>query len=185
MGVILCIDPGTRGAGAALYDGPSKTLIGARYIRNPIDGGRRMDAAVALARAVEHWVTVVKMQAPSTVACEVMRSYSADQQKGPQDDLIDVSLVSMACAAIYQPTPKLVTYYPREWKGTLNAETCLERIVERLTKTGEHKRIELVGRLPLERVPHSDSLDHNTLDACGIGLFLLGRFAPMRVFPRE
>lgn len=183
MSFLLAIDPGTRGAGAALFHQPKRELVCATYIRNPIDGGRRMDAALALAKAVERWVSV-GWSAPSTVACEVMRSYSADQQKGPQDDLIDVSLVSMACGAIWQPAPKLVTYYPAEWKGNLNPVTCLKRIVDRLSPV-ERERIMLVGRTPLERVPESDSLDHNTLDACGIGLFLLGRFAPARVFARE
>jgi hypothetical protein len=186
MGYQLSIDPGTRGAGAAIFDTVTRQLHAARYIRNPIDGGRRLDAAIALAEAVFRWAGEEGVLVMRTVACEVMRSYNAGQQKGPQDDLIDVSLVSSACATLgkLRGADKLVTYYPAEWKSNLNPETCLERIIERLSLP-EQGRIQLVGRTPLYDIPGSDSLDHNTLDAIGIGLKLLGRFEPVRSFARE
>lgn len=181
MSHLLCIDPGTKGVGAAVFHLGSCQLQFATYIPGPIKG-RRLDSALALAGAVEHRLAAFDVAA---VACEVMRSYDAQHQKGPQDDLIDVSLVSAAIADRFAGHgTQVITYYPSEWKGNLNPETCLERIVQRLSP-GERAMVKLVGRLPLERVPGSDSLDHNTLDACGIGLYKLGRFAPARVFARE
>ncbi|NOJ83830.1 hypothetical protein [Myxococcus xanthus] len=64
--------------------------------------------------------------------------------------------------------------YPRDWKGSLDADAFIERIKQRID-AAEHLRVEL---------PSYSSLHHNVWDAIGIGLHALGRLAPHRVFPR-
>lgn len=181
---LLTLDPGTRGAGVAVF--VDRDLVGATYVHNPCREGRRLNSAVTLARAVRHWAEVTVNRSIHRIAIEVMRSYEAGQQKGPQDDLIDVSLVSAAVAGTFHDVrPELMsTFYPQEWKGSVKAETFLGRILDRL-ESHEKAAIKLVGRIPLAEVPKSDSLDHNTLDAIGIGLKVLGRLERHRAYARE
>lgn len=181
-GRVLGIDPGVRGCGCAISD-LDGVLAAATYVVNPVRHTSRLDSAVAMAKAVTQWARgCAATQDFECVAIEVPRSYSAGQQKGPQNDLIDVAMVAAACAALMELP--VFTYYPQEWKGTVDPETMLERILKRLSKV-EKDRIELVGRVPLEQVPASDSLDHNTIDACGIVLHALGRMTPVKVYARE
>ncbi len=182
--ITLAIDPGVRGCGAALFE--NEVLCAATYVKNPATGGKRLDSAVRMAEAVARFRSLYfPTEPPLHLVIEVPRSYDAGHQKGPQDDLIDVALVAAAVAGHIQSyCGAVTTYYPQEWKGTVKAETFLARILERLTPS-EAGRIHLVGRTPLHKVPDSDSLDHNTLDAIGIGLKFLGRGERTRVFARD
>lgn len=179
---ILAVDPGVRGCGVALFiDG---FLWAATYVKNPATSGKRLDSSCRMAEATNRFVFVNQPTGGlQHLVIEVPRSYEAGQQKGPQDDLIDVALVAAAIAG-GRPHVPVTTYYPQEWKGSVKAETFLARILERLGP-GEKAAIQLVGRTPLERVPHSDSLDHNTLDSIGIGLKFLDRMERTRVYARD
>ncbi len=179
---LLSMDPGTRGCGVALFNSIGR-LHAATYLPNRMTVGRRLDSCITMAKDVFLWASQRGAGAES-VACEVPRSYNAGNQKGPQDDLIDLAMVSAAVAGMFHYS-KVLTYYPQEWKGSVKAETFLRRIISRLDE-GEKAVIELVmARKALDDVPDSDSLDHNTLDAIGIGLHYLGRMAPVRQYARD
>jgi len=69
----------------------------------------------------------------------------------------------------------VTTYYPRDWKGTADAdEVVIPLIQSRITEI-ERSRVQLP----------SASLAHNVWDGVGVGLKLLGRLEPRRVFHRE
>ncbi len=104
---------------------------------------------------------------------EVPRSYDAGQQKGPQNDLIDLALVCAAIAGKVGGDTEVVTYYPQEWKGSIKADTFTERILEALSNE-EKQRIQRTG-----------ALDHNTIDAVGLGLKYLGRLERTRKYARD
>lgn len=180
-GFLLALDPGKKGCGVSLFS-PARELLAATYVRRPIEA-EGLRGAVAMADAAWGWALEFRFGIPGIAAIEVPRSYQAGAQKGPQDDLIDIALVAAVMAGHFTSS-NVITYYPRDWKGTVDATVCLQRVLDCLTPV-ERTRIQLVGRTPLEKVPTSSALDHNTLDAVGIGLTACGRFSTKRVYARE
>ena len=67
-------------------------------------------------------------------------------------------------AAVASHFPVVETLFPADWKGQVPKEVMTERIRRSLTEE-ERGRIEKCKA----------SLMHNVLDACGIGLYRLGR----------
>jgi hypothetical protein len=172
--MILCVDPGIRAAGVSLFDSASKALWGAALIRNPITSGNDPAAVAALVTEIDVWARHTAPMTVKVVVVEVPRIYPAARQKGDQNDLIPVAGVSFAAASVlgrYGATLK--RFYPRDWKGTVDADVCCRRVEAALTEP-ERGRIE---KCPAH-------LRHNVLDAIGIGLKYLGRFEPVRVYPR-
>lgn len=78
------------------------------------------------------------------------------------NDLIDLACVAGGIAALFD-TQQIITVYPADWKGQMPKEKMNKRVLDTLTPE-ERKCIQSVGKL-----------DHNTLDAIGIGLHYLGR----------
>lgn len=163
---LVSVDCGVRGCGVAVFE--SNGLLKATYVKNPVKRGHGGPSVLALAREVYSYVGVTDI-----LAIETMSFYSADQQKGAQSDIGAVQLVAGAVIGMLGPR-ECVSYLPSEWKGTISADHCTERIYGRLNDT-ERARVAHV----------SESVDHNTIDACGIGLRYLGRFEPLRVFARD
>lgn len=169
--ITIGIDPGKRGCGVAIFEG--SVLHAATYVR----GSQEKAPSLLLANLVAHRVVdfcraVVPLPAVCTIAIEVPRIYPAGQHKGDQNDLIDVAMVSSACAAALfclLPSADLRAFYPRDWKGTIDADVMTKRIESRLTAA---------ERLRFTHV--SSTLDHNTIDAVGICLHVLGRLTQER-----
>lgn len=162
---LVSVDCGVRGCGVAVFD--EGILSRATYIRNPMRHGQGATSAFPMASAVRAWTGV-----PSVLAIETMQWYEAGDQKGNQNDLGGVQLVAGAIIGILA-APTVMSYVPRDWKGTIDGDVCTERILDRLT-IAEKACIISVGEL-----------DHNTVDGIGIGLKYLGRFEPRRVYARE
>ncbi|MCP3060953.1 hypothetical protein LXT21_19390 [Myxococcus sp. K38C18041901] len=127
-----------------------------------------------MAFAVREWLRPRLSDAPHQLIIELPRVYSAAHQKGDQNDLIQLAGVVGMLGGLLPSVASRRSVYPRDWKGTLDADAFIERIKQRLDAT-EHLRVEL---------PATSSLHHNVWDAIGIGLHALGRLAPRRVFPR-
>jgi hypothetical protein len=67
-------------------------------------------------------------------------------------------------------------FLPREWKGTLDGDVMVERIKSRVDeRPAERARVQF---------PQAQDKHHNVWDAIGVGLFVVGRLAPRKVFPR-
>lgn len=151
----LFIDPGLRGVGAALFDGP--VLTRASYVKNPVEHGRGYFAHASLAHAVR-----AAYPHDVRVFIEHPRVYPGMPETDP-NDLLDVVAVGSAIASQYfgAPSVEMVkTVFPSEWKGTVKKEVMTERIYKKLTPE------EL---LCIEQCPRH--LFHNVLDAVGIGLW--------------
>lgn len=165
--LICAIDPGVRGVGAALFDVARKELIRAAYVQGNQDRNSPIVLAQFVALKLVQWIGFTEGLRRSTcsAAIEVPRIYPAGQHKGDQNDLINVALVSGACASLFND---VFQYYPREWKGTMDPDKMTERIKGRLS-VAESVAVSRIG-----------ALDHNTFDAVGIGLFAVGRLQPER-----
>lgn len=176
--MILSIDPGVRGCGCALFSNEQKALQRAAYVVNPIKKGQDVAAAIVMAQAVFEWVfTFYKV--PSFLdwfVVEVPRVYDHSHQKGDQNtSIIPLTLVVGALAGRINPG-RVIQYFPRDWKGTVDADTvAIPLIQSRLTEL-EKTRIEM---------PSAASLEHNVWDGIGIGLKSLGRLEPRRIFHKE
>lgn len=155
---ILCVDPGLRGCGAALFDGGF--LVNAAYVENPVTHGRGYKAHSEMGCAVSRWIA----KDVDRLIIEHPRVYPGSaQQKGDPNDLLDVAAVGAAVASWcnYRETE---TVFPSEWKGQVPKETMTERIRRSLSDIERHNIAKCKA-----------SLMHNVLDACGIGLWRLGR----------
>ena len=166
----LFIDPGSRGIGIALFR--DKTLFAAQYVKNPLTKGDGPESWRRMADAARDWATdKTKLSSIQQVVIELPRVYPGPQQKGDQNDLIQIACVAAMIARSF-PGADLTSYYPRDWKGNVPADLMLERIMAKLSNE-EAERLISVG-----------AKDHNAIDACGIGLHHLGRLKPTRIFPR-
>jgi hypothetical protein len=193
MGFLLSIDPGIRGVGAALFDmqtamgaNPAGVLRAASYVRNPAKEGNGPRECATLARAVDLWLGqfLLSLGKPfyatddlDTIVLEWPQVYRQGQLKGDPGDLLPLAGVDAAIAAL-APSVEIKHYLPREWKGQLPKGVVFEgRVLDRLT-TPELAILNetLKGLTP--------SLHHNVFDACGLGLYTLGRFDQKRVFAR-
>jgi hypothetical protein len=160
MSVLLCVDPGLRGCGCAVFaDG---ALVRAAYVPSPEQSARGPVAWLAMSEAVTVWYGQL-VRFPSELLLEVMRIYPrSDQQKGDPNDLLELNGVQGAIAANIKPE-RLLGYFPHDWKGSIPKDKLAKRIRLALTET-ERNNIISVG-----------AKDHNTIDAIGIGLHRLGR----------
>jgi hypothetical protein len=168
---LVTIDPGLRHCGVAVFD-ISRQLACAGLARNPVGTIRGPMAWVSMARAVHEWLRTHGIEQADELVLEVPQSYRAPHQKGDQNDLIEVAGVVGALGNM--PLRCAVGFVtPRQWKGTLDGDLMLGRIRERLTPA----ELDRIDDVPA-------SLLHNVEDGVGIGLHILGRLAPHRVYPR-
>lgn len=90
--------------------------------------------------------------------------------KGSQNQIIDLAIKAGELSGFYkkQPWVKLVTLVtPVEWKGSVPKEIHNRRVLAKLTE----QELALLPVRPRARNPY----DHNTVDAIGLGLWLLKR----------
>lgn len=171
--ITIGIDPGVRGCGVAIF--ADKELRVAAYVKGSYSKLHPLKLAQICGDNVSHWISKQMGLGKPVIPCagvlaiEVPVSYGeAQQRKGDQNDLINVAMVSAACASL-MPQFELVGYYPRDWKGTIDADVMTTRIKSRLSVI-EAGQVWCVGA----------ELDHNTYDAIGIGLHTLGRLKQER-----
>lgn len=157
--MILCIDPGLRGCGHALF-GLDGRLASARYVSNVV-GGTGPYAWLSMAREVARWTDTGLVD---EAILEIPKIYGFAQRKGDLNDLLEIAGVQGAISAwLGASVPKISGVIPRTWKGTVKKSVMTERIRNALTDAERN------------RILSSGYLDHNTLDAVGIGLWHFGR----------
>lgn len=165
--MILSVDPGLRGIGAALFAPDTGKLLYAAYLRNPETSGDGAKAWFALA---DHCYEVLKAKAKELqrpidvyVVELMMRRY-----KDIRTDVNDLIQVAAAGAAVGAALPVKAAYsYPAStWKGSVPKKIHNVRILNALSP--EERAI-------YDAEPTASSLKHNIVDAIGIGLYHLER----------
>ena len=106
-----------------------------------------------------------------TVAIERPVIYPGGRTKSP-NDILSVSLSAGEWGGRYRHAGSTIVYIePREWKGTLDPDVCQKRVLGRLEG---HERMVVDDIFRMRKI--GKSVQHNVIDAIGIGLFVLGRF---------
>lgn len=165
--MILCIDPGLRDLGAALFDGAELRRAG--LVRSMERTARGPKAWRAMADAVEAWLGH-DAQGVVELVCEVPQVYAGAKAVGDPADLLELAGVDGAICGVLQPV-ELVGLLPRAWKGNVDPDVLTARVEAALTLR-EHGRIAVCPR----------SLRHNVLDAVGIGLHRARRLHAPKIF---
>jgi hypothetical protein len=158
-GLLVCVDPGLRGSGLAMYK--LGVLEFATYVTNPDKSGRGPTAHAEMASAILNFVEEPFYNEQAHFLVEFPQVYPGPS-KIDVNDLLDIAGVASAITTmmtLYQCQATL----PRAWKGNIKKEIMTERIRASLTDQ-ERNRIVSVG-----------AKDHNTLDAVGLGLWRMGR----------
>lgn len=177
MGSFIAVDPGLRGCGCAIFAGTGLSgayeLHRAGYVEGRYDTQRGPEVWRWMASHVMSWAhafeSIPAGGVVQTLVAEVPEVY-AGMPKTDSNDLIDLAGVVGAIAGAFQVPTHF--YLPRQWKGQLPKSTGVLRALAHLTEK-ERSRVELARK---------KSLDHNTADAVGIGLFHIGRFRTVQVF---
>lgn len=170
--MLISVDPGVRACGCAVWH--EGQLQRAALVRNPFTRGQDAAAALAMGDAVLEWWGMGRRALGHELAIECPRVYEATFQKGDQNtSIIPLSLVVGAVTGALGL--KTHQFFPRDWKGTCDADRVLIPLVQSRISPAERARVQLP----------SESLAHNVWDGVGVGLKLLGRLEPRRVFAKE
>ncbi|WP_141592263.1 hypothetical protein [Myxococcus sp. AB056] len=180
--LLVALDPGLRECGVALFDLDSGELLAAGMPTNAERKARGLAAWSRMAGGVAAFVSsfleplrAAGVVVSVTVASECPQVYTAGKSKGDPNDLIELAGVVGRVVGELSATSER-SFLPREWKGTLDGDVMVERIKARLgERPQEHLRVQL---------PRAQDKHHNVWDAVGIGLYVVGRLAPRKVFPR-
>lgn len=152
----MSIDPGTRHLAWALWDAPLLRECGLARAQDDSLGARIQSMLRQL---------VDKADGVDEVVCEMPRVYPDERKKRP-NDLLDLAAVAGSCACL----GPLVFVYPYQWKGQVPKGIMHERVRRQLS-LGEVVVLDQC----LKQVPKS--LQHNVLDAVGVGQWRLKSWA--------
>ena len=146
----LSIDPGLRGCGVAIFT-DSNSLARATYVKNFDTQGRGAKAWAEMARAVFEYVG---MRLPLVIETQIYRPVADTPARVAS--ILEVQGVAGAVVGLCS-SGVLASYLPSEWKGTIKGDVITQRILDAL---GKLEHFESKGK----------TVDHNTVDAIGIGL---------------
>lgn len=166
MASFIAVDPGLRGCGCAIFLG--RRLGHAGYVEGPLLTGRGPEVWRFMAHEIVRWMGERGGPVNALVA-EVPEIYPGMPKTDP-NDLIDLAGVVGAIAGVLKVPSQF--YLPRQWKGQIPKSVGTLRALAALDDA-ERERVEPAPR---------KSLDHNTADAIGIGLFNVERFRKVQVF---
>ncbi len=171
MTVVLTLDPSVRSPGIAIFH----DSILCETVRMPVAIVKDEQRGARVARAADTLMFFTRAwRRPDVIVYEWPQVYRAGRSKGDPADLIALAAVGAALAAILA-VPTIVTPTASEWTGGLPKVTTGDP-----WKSPRGRRIaSRLSPAELALVPKS----HDAIDAVGLGLWYLGRFAPARVFP--
>lgn len=170
MTTLLAVDPGLRYPAGALF--VSGELIKASRVKLPKGIGPKtpvLERCRAIAFAIHEW----SGGAPDILVTEWPQVYTQDKSKGDPNNLIPLAGIGAVLAGFY-PSARVLSPRPREWTGNVKKNEDGDpwdsprgqRVWSRLSVV-ERKRV----------IP-----SHDSVDACGLGLYALGRFERRRVY---
>lgn len=160
----ICIDPGLRHSGVALYE--HETLYRAWLAKNPVRKERGPNAWFKMADAIfDSWMGFAPFNCHllGTLVIECPQIYWGQKGGGNAADIIELAGVVGAVSATI-PALTRVHFLPRKWKGQVPKDTHNRRVMSKLS----------AHELPALE-PVAASLQNNMIDAIGLGLFHFGR----------
>lgn len=172
--MILCVDPGLRGCGCAVFT-PEGALTQAAYVKGEIQDGRGAHVWASTADAVLHHFKGRDLALFHKVIVETQIIRPTDEPF-KQSAMMEVQGVAGAVAGIFAGRgARVIGVLPHEWKSTIDGSVMTGRISQRITPA-EWENFKSHGR--------TGALDHNSLDAVGIGLWHFDRLHKERVIHR-
>jgi hypothetical protein len=165
---MICIDPGIDGCGVAFFS-PAGKLTAACYVRSTASVGDNV--AHRVAAMAERVLKMIGRDADRLLLTERPQIYTWGKGKGDPNRLIPLAEICAFVAARW--SGPWGTIAPRDWKGTIDGDAMTERIKGRLSPE-EMRNV----------VKSGVTVDHNTFDAIGIGLWRLRRLQKERVIAR-
>ncbi len=189
---LLAIDPSLRSLGASLFEGPELVAC-TRIIAamgTDVEVGVR---CLGLASQVNTWITGLRARIDSLVF-EWPQIYSEKQHKskGDPNQLVPLAGIGMAVAsmlAVRGTLADLRTPTPHDWVGQCPkvCPKCHGKAAKKCKvcegsawKTPRGRRIRACATpAELARVPDQ----HDAIDSFGIGLWGVGRFKLVQIFP--
>jgi hypothetical protein len=152
--MILCIDPGSRKAGVALFE--TDGLLMTAWLAEGKDWKDTADSVVDKLPINAARITVVVV--------EKMQIYNSTPL-AHANDCVTLSLMAGRVTGLFSGWigDRTYAYYPHQWKGQVPKRIMIERIKKKLTP-GETSRIKL---------PKAAGKKLDVWDAVGIGLYHL------------
>jgi hypothetical protein len=165
----LAIDPGKNALGWAFF-GDAGYLYAAGVVRSATPSTPGGDDTAEVARHILRQLLAAISPLPSPVrslVVEKMKIYPGPQQKGDQNDLIDLAYISGGVHALppVWNAERVTLVHPHAWKGQVPKKKIMQGRIERSLTELEAKLV----RATLQTTP--DGLRHNGWDAVGIGLW--------------
>jgi len=173
----LFIDPGANDFGAAVFT-ETGGVYRATLVRNEVG-----PEASALARGagalngVLNWLRKVEVPLPSIISTlvEMPFVYPGKKTKNPNSVMLTAAIAG-AFAAFGLDNRKVTSVLPRDWKGGMDGEVFIRKVVQPSCEDGERLKIEhWTAAFPA-------SYRHNIWDAVGLGLWQFKRLKSGRVF---
>lgn len=147
MSLLAAIDPGKNHSALALFDLDQ----GAEYVRGwLIPAGTYPPGLSYLAADVE------------AIVMELPQVYPGARNNDP-NDLISVAYAGGVLSGYFGPCVKRQTLSPSAWKGQVPKNVTEQRVQQTLA-------VHELTRLAQDMADISDGLQHNLIDAVGIGL---------------
>ena len=182
--VTLAVDPGTDRCGVALFMGQRLTRVHLARATGAVDPHDFIQRARAVARDVAAWVDQTLVGTGTDAVLNTLAGRKVDQlviefpqvyKHGPgaKVDPDSVLAVATAVGAIVTALPEvraIKSPRPREWKQQVPKEVMNTRIVLALddAERAVLRDAGMAGRIRI-------GTDNNVLDACGLGIYVVGR----------
>lgn len=165
--LLLAIDPGLRGSGAALFDEETRLLLRADYVKGSATE-TFAGAWKAMANAIHTWARPWERSIRMVIECPKVRqrgSQRAAKRGTDPNDLLQLAAVVGAITSINSLYETPTVLLPEEWKGQVPKAVMWDRALKRLSPT----ELANVNQKVLK------SLAHNMHDAIELGLVHVGR----------
>ena len=149
--MIAAVDSGLHHVGWSIFDGAR--LVACGLWRDDVRRPQVLPAPEGIERVTQ----------------EVPKIYRGQKKKVRPQDLLNISARGGYVCGLLVRNSELATHKliaPRDWKGTIDGDAFLDRILGRLGLS-ERALIKACGCPPY--------LEHNVIDAVGIGLWEVGR----------
>lgn len=164
---LLAIDPGKNALGWAFF-GEAGLLYAAGVARSEGSSTPGGEPVAEVARHLMRQLMAVLSPLPPvrSLVVEKMKVYPGPQQKGDQNDLIDLSYIAGGVHALPSVwnAERVTLVHPHVWKGQVPKGIMQGRIARSLAEL----EVKLV-HATLQATP--EGLRHNGWDAVGIGLW--------------